>query len=247
VHAASGKRLGEANPRQEGPTDLRLVQPALAAWATAALALDVPPGWVTGVAVVCSVVAGVLLLVRRTSEGSGLSPVRQPRWGSWSRVSVAGVLLCVAAAAVSAGLHGADLRRGPVPELARQYAGVTAELEVTSDPRLTRPRIQGAHAAPSAVLLDAEIRRIESTDGSTTATRTPVLVTVDVSAKPTKTGPFRRAPAEAAGGPERSPWLGLLPSTRLRVTGRLVPALTSGDRIAAVLRVRGRAGPEGIS
>ncbi|WP_330293876.1 ComEC/Rec2 family competence protein [Streptomyces sp. NBC_00576] len=244
MHAASGKRLGDANPRQEGPTDLRLVPPALAAWATAALALDVPPGWVTGVAVVCSVVAGVLLLVGRTSEGSSLSPVRQPRWGGWSRVSVAGVLLCVAAAAVSAGLHGADLRRGPVPGLARQYAGVTAELEVTSDPRLTRPRIQGAHAAPSAVLLDAEVRRIEEPDGSTVATRTPVLVTVDVSAKPTKTGSFRRATEEAADGPEHSPWLGLLPSTRLRVTGRLVPALTSGDRIAAVLRVRERAAPE---
>lgn len=243
VHAAGGKRLGEANPRQEGPTDLRLVPPALAAWATAALALDVPPGWVTGVAVVCSVVAGVLLLVRRTSERSGLSPVRQPRWGSWSRISVAGVLLCVAAAAVSAGLHGADLRRGPVPGLARQYAGVTAELEVTSDPRLTRPRIQGAHAAPSAVLLDAEVRRIEAEDGSTTATRTPVLVTVDMRAKPTKRGPFGRA-VKAVGGPERSPWLGLLPSTRLRVTGRLVPPLTGGDRIAAVLRVRDRAAPE---
>ncbi|WP_307625980.1 ComEC/Rec2 family competence protein [Streptomyces turgidiscabies] len=243
MHAASGKRLGAANPRQEGPADLRLVPPALAAWATAALALDVPPRWVTGIAVVCSVVAGVLLLARRTSEEPGPTPVRQPRWANWSRVSVAAVLLCVAAAAASAGLHGADLRRGPVPGLARQYAGVTAELEVTSDPRLTRPRVQGAHAAPSAVLLDAEIRRIESTDGRTTATRTPVLVTVDLSAKPTRTGPFRRSAAKTAGGPERSPWLRLLPSTRLRVTGRLVPPLTGGERIAAVLRVRDRAAP----
>lgn len=247
VHVASGKRLGAANPRQEGPTDLRLVPPALAAWGTAALTLGVSPGWVTGVAVVCSVVAGVLLLVRRTSGRSGLSAQGQPRCSSWSRVSVAAVLLCVAAAAVSAGLHGADLRRGPVPGLARQYAGVTAELEVTSDPRLTRPRIQGAHAAPSAVLLDADVRRVEEAGGGAVATRTPVLVIVDVGVKPRKAGPFRRAEAEAeaaAGGSERSPWLGLLPSTRLRVTGRLVPALTGGDRVAAVLRVRDRAAPE---
>ncbi|MGY1500958.1 ComEC/Rec2 family competence protein [Streptomyces sp. QTS52] len=243
MHTASGKRLGEANPRQEGPTDLRLVPPALAAWATAALALDVSPGRVTGIAVGCSVVAGSLLLVRRTSGRPGLPSVGQPRWGSWSRVSVAAVLLCVAAAAVSAGLHGADLRRGPVPGLARQYATVTAELEVTSDPRLTRPRVQGAHALPTAVLLDADVRRVEETDGSTVATRTPVLVTVDMGAKPKKAGPFGRA-AKSADGPERSPWLGLLPSTRLRVTGRLVPALTGGDRVAAVLRVRDRAAPE---
>jgi competence protein ComEC len=42
----------------------------------------------------------------------------------------------------------------------------------------------------------------------------------------------------------RSPWLGLLPSTRLRVSARLAPAMTGGDRVAAVLRVRGGAEPE---
>ncbi|WP_105974492.1 ComEC/Rec2 family competence protein [Streptomyces geranii] len=249
MHAASGKRLGDAHPRQEGPTDLRLVPPALAAWATAALTLDVPSGWVTGIAVGCSAVGGVLLLVRRGSGRRGPSAAGQPRWGAWSRVSMAAVLLCVAAAAVSAGLHGADLRRGPVPGLARQYAGVTAEVEVTSDPRLTRPRVQGAHAAPTAVLLDADVRRveeaegiqgIEGADGGAVVTRTPVLVIVDVGGRPGKAGPFRRA----MGGAEGSPWLRLLPSTRLRVTGRLVPALTGGDRVAAVLRVRDPAAPE---
>ena len=48
VHAAAGNRLGAAHPRQEGPTDLRLVPPALAAWATAAVTLDAPPAWTTG-------------------------------------------------------------------------------------------------------------------------------------------------------------------------------------------------------
>ncbi|MET9868514.1 hypothetical protein ABZZ16_20490, partial [Streptomyces sp. NPDC006386] len=50
VHASSGHRLGIARPRQEGPTDLRLVPPALAAWGTAALVLGVPGGWVVGIA-----------------------------------------------------------------------------------------------------------------------------------------------------------------------------------------------------
>ncbi|MFI9757783.1 ComEC/Rec2 family competence protein [Streptomyces sp. NPDC051963] len=215
MHAASGKRLGVAHPRQEGPTDLRLVPPAFAVWVTAALTLDASPEWITGIAGVCLVTAGVLLAIRRR----------------WSRVSVAAVLCCVAAGAASAGLHGADLRRGPVPGLAREYATVTAEVEVTADPRLTRPRIRGNHAAPSAVLIGADVRRVEKADGTAVATRAPVLLIVDAGPRP------------AVEGPAASPWLRLLPSTRLRVTARLAPALVGGDRVAAVLRVRDRAVP----
>ncbi|MBZ9638056.1 MBL fold metallo-hydrolase, partial [Streptomyces sp. PSKA30] len=224
VHAASGKRLGAAHPRQEGPTDLRLVPPALAAWATAALALHAAPGLLTGVVVTCLVVAGGLLLRWRVGRGERgrwggrdrRSAVERPR----PRVPVAAVLLCVAAAAASAGLHGADLRRGPVPGLARQFAWVSAEVEVTSDPRLTRPRVTGNHLAPASVLLNAQVRGVEVTPGTPTMTRTPVLVIVD---------------AERGAGRE---WLTLLPSTRVRVTGRLAPAAVGGDRIAAGLRVR---------
>jgi competence protein ComEC len=260
VHAASGNRRGVAHPRQEGPTDLRLVPPALAAWATAALALDASPAWVTGVAVAALTVALVLLLARRR-DGAGSSrtpaqprvhpeppPTRlHPRRVTWPRASIAALLLSIAAAAASAGLHGADLRRGPVPELAREYAAVTAEVEVGSDPRLTRPRISGDHAAPVSVLIEAEVRRVEEMDGTVVETRAPVLLIIDPD-----------SPAEGAkgvagtvgrvrgsgGGPERSPWLGLLPSTRLKVTARLAPALTGGDRVAAVLRVRNQPVPE---
>ncbi|MEV0633700.1 ComEC/Rec2 family competence protein [Streptomyces sp. NPDC050619] len=290
VHAASGKRLGAAHPRQEGPTDLRLVPPALAAWATAAVTLGAPPRWVTGLAAVSLVAAGALLVSARSRARPGRI--------TWARASVAAVLLCVAAAAVSAGLHGADLRRGPVPELARQYATATAEIEVTSDPRLTRPRISGNHAAPTSVLINADVRRVEAADGTAdgtvVATRAPVLVIVDAgfgagrpvsdeasagsptgsqtgsphgspigrpdgSPATTATGsptgrPYGSPATTATGspfgssalaeGPRRSPWLGLLPSTRLRVIARLAPAAVGGDRIAAVLRVRGRAAPE---
>jgi competence protein ComEC len=239
VHAASGTRLGAAHPRQEGPTDLRLVPPALAAWATAALTLDDPPDRVAGVTVVCLVVAGGLLLMRRRHGAAGGGgrvggPVPGPVAVrlTWPRVSVAAVLLCVAAAAASAGLHGADLRRGPVPGLAREYATVTAEVEVTSDPRLTRPRVRGDHVAPTSVLINADVRRVEGPGGPAVVTRAPVLVIVDVG-------------AWVAGGERgRSPWLGLLPSTRLRVSARLAPAMGDGDRIAAVLRVRDRAAPQ---
>jgi competence protein ComEC len=114
---------------------------------------------------------------------------------------------------------------------------VTAEVEITSDPRLTRPRIKGDHMAPTAVLLDAEVRRVTRADGTAVATRAPVLVIVDARSP-------RGPPELSGGGPEGSPWLSLLPSTRLRVSARLVPALSDGDDIAAVLRVSGGAPPE---
>ncbi|WP_019065517.1 ComEC/Rec2 family competence protein [Streptomyces hokutonensis] len=234
VHASSGNRRGAAHPHQEGPTDLRLVPPVLAAWATAALALDASPAWVTGVAVT-ALVAGLALLLARRRGGA----VGSRAFSSWPRASIAALLLSIAAAAASAGLHGADLRRGPVPELAGQYASVTAEVEVGSDPRLTRPRISGDHAAPVSVLIEAEVRRVEQTDGTVVETRAPVLLIVDPGSS---AGGAKSV--EGAVGPEHSPWLGLLPSTRLRVTARLAPPLTSGDRVAAVLRVRNQPVPE---
>lgn len=259
VHAAAGNRRGAAHPQQEGPTDLRLVPPALAAWATAALALDASPAWVIGVAVAALTVALVLLLVTRrrgraggsrTSSQPGARPDLSPegvrpappwRQATWPRVSIAALLLSIAAAAASAGLHGADLRRGPVPRLAREYAAVTAEVEVGSDPRLTRPRISGDHAAPVSVLIEAEVRRVEEMDGTVVETRAPVLLIVDPGSS-TEGG--RGKARGSGGGPEHSPWLGLLPSTQVKVTARLAPSLTSGDRVAAVLRVRNQPVPE---
>ncbi|HET9381776.1 MAG TPA: ComEC/Rec2 family competence protein [Streptomyces sp.] len=275
VHAASGKRLGSARPRQEGPPDLRLVPPALAAWATAALLVTAPPGWAMGTAALCGAVGTALLLGRArgargpepgaspgdepstdasprggpTCEGPGAS--RAPRTSSWTRTAVAALLLAVAASAASAGLHGADLRRGPVPELARRYATVTAEVEVTADPRLTRPRSDGPRVAPSAVLVEADVRRVDAPragepDGTATVvTRTPVLVIVDVGDGGTDARGRRRGGSPGAGdAPAGSPWLGLLPTTRLRITARLAPPREDGDRIAAVLKVRALGAPQ---
>ncbi|MFF2506235.1 ComEC/Rec2 family competence protein [Streptomyces sp. NPDC058067] len=230
----SGRSLGDANPRQEGPADLRLVPPALAAWIAAALALDAPAAWVTVLASVCVAVAGLLLLGGAARGGHGRTgPL--PSSSPARRMSVAAVLLCVAASAASAALHGADLTRGPVPGLARQYARVTVELEVTADPRLTRPRVKGDHAAPSSVVIAADVLRVDGRaragdagSGSGTRVRTPVLVLADVD-------------REAAGP---SPWLSLLPSTRLVVDGGLAPASAGGGRVAALLRVGHDDGPK---
>ncbi|WP_435843533.1 ComEC/Rec2 family competence protein, partial [Streptomyces hirsutus] len=268
VHAASGKRLGASHPRQEGPADLRLVPPALAAWATAAVMLHAPPGLVAGTVITTLFLAGVLLTLRSRRAGPGQAgprPVGPERAGpgpggpghagpghagpghvrALSRVSGAAVLLCVAAAAGSAGLHGADLWRGPVPELAREYASVTAEVELTADPRLSRPQAGGSHAVPTTVLIEADVRWVKTArDGAEVATRAPVLMIVDArSARPVT----RDDGQERVRSPEgKAPWLGLLPSTRLRVEARLVPATAGGDRFAAVLRVRGGGGPETV-
>ncbi|MFF8989899.1 ComEC/Rec2 family competence protein [Streptomyces sp. NPDC014983] len=262
------KPVPEPGP-EPGPLDLRLVPPALAAWATAALTLDAPAGRTVWLAAV-SLLGGIVLLgasrAARAPDPPDGRPVR-------ARASLAAVLLCVAASATSSGLHGADVRRGPVPELARRSAIVTADIELTGDPWLSRPRVRGDHTAPVAVLVRAEVRRVEESDGRSTRTRAPVLVVVDggvpgpaggagpppvpgVPEAPDGRPSARGIPEGHAGAPDGSAaraggswaragqagWLRLLPSTRLRVGGRLAPALAGGDRTAAVLRLRGQPG-----
>ncbi|KOV63113.1 membrane protein [Streptomyces sp. MMG1121] len=229
--------------------DLRLVPPALAAWATAALTLDAPAGWTAVLAGVCAL-GGVVLLSARS--GRGMRTARTGRAAGlpgrfmWARTSVAAVLLCVAAAGVSAGLHGADVRRGPVPELARRFATVTAEVEVSDDPRLSRARVRGDHPAPVAVLVRAQVRVVEESDGTRVRTRSSVLLVVDADVPAAESAGHGTASGTAGARrtrEARAAWLGLVPSTRLRVSGRLAPALSGGERTAAVLRVRGRPGP----
>ncbi|MFE2976711.1 ComEC/Rec2 family competence protein [Streptomyces sp. NPDC059258] len=211
--AAAGA-AGEGS-RREGPTDLRLVPPALAVWAAAASTLGLPGRWVVAVAVACLVPALVLLVA-----ASRASRASRGRTAGRSRAVAAGgaVLLCAAAGTVVAGLHGADVRRGPVPGLAREYARIDAEVRVASDPRTARPAVRGNHSAPPLLLIDAEVTEVGTPDGPSTRVRTPVLLMV------------------GAGG-HRADWQKLLPSTRLRLSGRLSPPAHEGERLAAVLRV----------
>lgn len=225
VHATAGHRLGSANPHQEAPADLRLVPLALAAWGAAALALGTPGRWTAVGVLACLLGAGLLLVwpgagPDREGERGG---ERQPR-RRLNGVAVAGVLLCAAAGAASAGLHGADLHRGPVPDLAERYARVTTELTVTSDPRPTRPKVRGDRIAGGGFVLDADLTQVMTPRDGTTTGRTPVLVIV--------------APGEHSGR-----WQRLLPSTRLRLTGKLAPPLREDDRYAAALRVEGTGPP----
>ncbi|MFE1175881.1 ComEC/Rec2 family competence protein [Streptomyces sp. NPDC058773] len=274
VHATAASPHGASDPQQEGPADLRLVVPALAAWAAAAIGLGVPGGGVAAVCGVAVVLAGIALrvaAVRRRAErepeveerpgaapcaddgrrGAEPSRRRDLRFRSAGAfVALAGVLLCAAAGAASAALHASDLRRGPLPALAEQYARITVDLEVTGDPRLTRPKVRGSQRTPPALVFPADAVRVTAPDGEVTAVRTPALAVVqqpgggesgaggygddhraDERANGRADG---RAAAHAGIVPE---WRGLLPSTRIRVVARAAPPLSSGDQVAAVLRV----------
>ncbi|MFH8435992.1 ComEC/Rec2 family competence protein [Streptomyces sp. NPDC018007] len=212
---------GEAGARWEGPADLRLVPPALAVWAAAAVALGLPGRWAAAVAVACAVPA--LALLAAASRPQAPQAVRTPRTTGRTaggvRLAAAGgaVLLCAAGGATVAGLHGADVRRGPVPALAREYARVDAVVRVTSDPRTARPATRGSRSAPPLLLLDAEVMEVRTAHGRSARVRTPVLVVV-------------------AADDHRADWQKLLPSTGLRLRGRLSPPEHGGERRAALLR-----------
>ncbi|MER5553024.1 ComEC/Rec2 family competence protein [Streptomyces sp. NPDC002793] len=219
-HTDSGRRRGAADPCQEAPADLRLVPPALAAWAAAVVALAAPGRWVAAGAILCAGAGlGLAAVARRVARAvpGGAGPARPPRRTGTFGMVTAGVLLCTAAGAAAAGLHAADVRRGPVPGLAESYTRIEADVTVTSDPRQTRPRVRGDRSTPVSLLLDVEVDRLAAPDGAVTRLRTPVLVMV--------------TPGDA-----RVAWQRLLPSTVIRISGRLAPPRHEGERFAAVLR-----------
>ncbi|MFI9624671.1 ComEC/Rec2 family competence protein [Streptomyces sp. NPDC052042] len=236
AHAEPGDRPWASQARWEGPVDLRLVPSAIAAWAGAALALSAPGWWTATGAVFCVGAALVLLALPRMSMPGALPGRRaggEPtdagsttgcRRPCVTASAAAAALLCAAAGAVSAGLHSADVRHGPVHDLAQRFARVEAEVTVTSDARQTVPRVRGDHSTPVSLLIDAELTRLTGPDGEATRVRTPVLLIVP------------------PGGPTAR-WQRLLPSTRLHIGGRLAPPLHDGERSAAVLRADGKGPP----
>ncbi|WPW28785.1 ComEC/Rec2 family competence protein [Streptomyces atratus] len=239
VHAASGRRLGAADPRQEGPVDLRLVPPAMAAWAGAALALSAPGRWTTAGVMLCIGAAMVLLAMsgasatramRRLSADAGggatddENTMRNRRRPHTTATATAAALLCAAAGAAAAGLHGADVRQGPIHGLGQRFARVEAEVTVTSDARQAQPRVRGDRSMPASLLMDAEITRLTGPDGAVTRLRTPVLLIV-------------------SPGGSMARWQQLLPSTQLHIGGRLAPPMHEGGRNAAVLRPEGKGPP----
>ncbi|WUV80131.1 ComEC/Rec2 family competence protein [Streptomyces sp. NBC_01476] len=153
VHAAAASPLGASNPRQEGPPDLRLLAPALAAWGAAAVG---PAPGTVGMVAAGGAVAG---LVAR----------RKP--GLWPAVVAA--VLCALVAAWVAALGRSDLTRGPVPALAREGSTAEVTLRVDGDPFETGEG-PGAGAFPGrtrSVVVRGTVERVGAH-----RVRTPVVV-----------------------------------------------------------------------
>ncbi|MGW8376164.1 ComEC/Rec2 family competence protein [Actinacidiphila sp. SB3-2] len=220
--AAAHAREDYRFSRETAP-DLRLVPVALAVWAGAVAGFCLA-GWGAAVLAGVSVAAAAVLLAPKA-------------WRRQCRCVTAAVLLLgLAAGGGAAALRAAEVLRGPVPHLARQYEDSTVELTVTSDPRLLPPKVRGSERTPGTVLFEAEVTRVtprgiaaDGNGGSAQDVRTPVLVILEQ-----RNGPARNAE-----------WLSLLPSTGLRAQARFATPVGKGlgrapvQDIAAVLRVGG--------
>ncbi len=144
------------------PSDLRLLAPAVVAWAVAAATLG--SGWVTRLLVVGSAaaVAALVGLLARRRPGGRLVAVRGP-------FALCVVLLALLEAAALA--QGAVRERGGVRALADERAVVVAEVVLTGDP------IRVASRDGDARVLREGTVRVLTGRGRTRAASAPVLLT----------------------------------------------------------------------
>ena len=124
------------------------------------------------------------------------------------RWPVAAVLVCAAAAAVATSARTQVRSAGPVPELAAREAAVVVTGVLTEDPHLS------GSGPRQVVVARLRVERVDS-GGRVHRVRVPVVVLSSARS-----------------------WLGLLPSQRIRVEGRLRPA-ERGDDVAAAIAARG--------
>lgn len=196
----------------------------MASWLTALILLGCPAVAGAGVALAATV-AGAVTWARRRKHmadpdrlhAGGEAADPKGAFGAAVRVMSA-VFASVAVTATVTAFAVHRVTTGPVPDLARRGLTVTAEAEITDDPRI-RPR-QGGVARRETAVVRARMRLV-------TIARERYAVDAPV---------VLLGPAEG--------WRPLLPSQRVRVRGRLSPA-ESGESVAAVMLVRGPPEPIG--
>lgn len=197
--------------------DLRLLPPVLAGWMSTRLGLTHAPATTFGVS------AGVAAL-----GIAALCATRSP--GRATLLVPTGTTLLVAAAlATSAGLHVYALRLGPASELAAAHAHVTVRATVTGDPKPVK----------GIILLPIRIDEISTEEGSADGAGDDgvsihVRSRATVLARPDADFGSDATPSSADSS---SPWMTLLPSMHVQLTGRLIPPRDPADGDAAVLTV----------
>jgi competence protein ComEC len=125
--------LGFEAPGEGRVIDLRLLVPALTAWAVCWWSTGAPPRW-SGIACAAGILcAAAAWLIRRRLL----------------------VMVCVAlvAAAASGGLHVAAVRAGPLPAMARAGDRVSIDVTVSTDPVLHVGKTSGSQLLPDLVIL----------------------------------------------------------------------------------------------
>ncbi|WP_407912302.1 ComEC/Rec2 family competence protein [Kitasatospora sp. NE20-6] len=201
---------GEARP------DLRLLVPALTAWAVTSAVLGVAPRHHPLLVVAALLVTSTaVLLLRRPAD----RPADVRRLPARTLPLMAAVLLTAAAATLTTVLHTADLHRGPIPELARPLpppspahgppspsplstqapaVRLSVDLTLAGDPTARTGRVRGTVPGQTTVTFDAVVERVRfpgEPDRPAVTVHTPVQVVV-------------RAPDIAQ-------WRTLVPSTRV--------------------------------
>lgn len=224
--------------REDGaaPPDLRLLGPALLAWAVVAASLGRGPVLPLGVGTLLGVTGTILAAReargRRPRSGHGARsraidpvgrrlpdrPTRSRREARRAALSLGLVLASALLFRVAVAEHGAEA--GPVGELAQERAAVRVEGRVTAEPRPLRQKEDG----PARVAVVLDVRRIDAR-GQSTPVETPVLV---------------------LGGAE---WASVGWRDVVEVRGRLAPP-RPGDRTRALLTTTDpptiRAGPGAV-
>jgi competence protein ComEC len=138
----------DADLESRAELDLRLVPPALAAWAVVLTGLLLGP-------VVAGVVTGAALVVLLAARRPG-----RRRWG------VRAAAACAAAAGLVVGAHGLLVGLHPLRGPAAEGASATLRVVVADDPRAVRAG--GVGFGPGQVLVEAHLERAQVGEGDWT-------------------------------------------------------------------------------